>query len=108
MAIIRLTGGWTYLSPGGLPAGGAELCIPLRKAQLLYEGHRFCIGYIVWFLTEAHSGETQLVAMFFEIRTEHISEFDVFEIAQNTLIWIEIGRIAWQPFQMDAPDATRR
>ena len=53
------------------------------------------------FVAKASGGKPEFVAQFFQIGTDDITEFDVFEPVPNALIRIEIGRIAGEPFEMN-------
>ena len=53
------------------------------------------------FVSKPGCSEPQFLTKFRSILTHDILEFDVFEVAPNALIGIEIGRIGRQLFQME-------
>jgi hypothetical protein len=59
-------------------------------------------------LTEPDSGKPEFIAQLFDISTNHVAKFDMFERVPNALIRIEIRGIARQSFQKDAFTATIR
>ena len=59
-------------------------------------------------MAEPCSSEAQLIPEFGEIVTTHILQFDPLQIAPDSLVRIEVRRVARQPFEMNALGSTRR
>jgi hypothetical protein len=56
----------------------------------------------VSFVAEASGCEAQMLLEVVQIRTAHVTQFDVLEVRPNALVWVEIGRVARQLLQSQA------
>src|SRR3972149_6702358 len=58
--------------------------------------------YDIRFVAQASGRLTQFMVQFVQIVTTQIFHLNLFQIAPDTFIWVQVRRVGRQPFQMDA------